>query len=108
MWVRVSPSPAVETAGYKMIDAPLSLRLIFKTTKTLTQTNKPPHAQPIQLNQIHPRSRALGTRRPWPFLPIATGSQRIEQLAWLLFLKIMDDKDQEQEILHDDYVSPVP
>ena len=34
--------------------------------------------------------------------------QRIEQLAWMLFLKIMDDKDQEQEILHDDYVSPVP
>lgn len=30
------------------------------------------------------------------------------QLAWMLFLKIMDDKDQEQEILHDDYVSPVP
>jgi type I restriction enzyme M protein len=34
--------------------------------------------------------------------------QRIEQLAWMLFLKIMDDKDQEQEMLHDDYVSPVP
>ena len=34
--------------------------------------------------------------------------QRIEQLAWMLFLKIMDDKEQEQEMLHDDYVSPVP
>ena len=34
--------------------------------------------------------------------------QRIEQLAWMLFLKIMDDKDQEQELLHDDYTSPIP
>ncbi len=34
--------------------------------------------------------------------------QRIEQLAWMLFLKIMDDKDQELELLIDDYVSPIP
>ena len=33
-------------------------------------------------------------------------AQRIEQLAWLLFLKIMDDKDQEPELLSDDYVPP--
>ena len=33
---------------------------------------------------------------------------RIEQLAWMLFLKIMDDKDQELELLSDDYVSPIP
>jgi type I restriction enzyme M protein len=32
----------------------------------------------------------------------------IEQRAWMLLLKIMDDKDQEQETLHDDCVSHVP
>jgi hypothetical protein len=34
--------------------------------------------------------------------------QRIEQLGWMLFLKIMDDKDAELELLDDDYVSPIP
>ena len=28
---------------------------------------------------------------------------RIEQMGWMLFLKILDDKDQELEILQDDY-----
>lgn len=35
-------------------------------------------------------------------------AQRIEQLGWMLFLKIFDDKDQEMELLVDDYVSPIP
>ncbi len=35
-------------------------------------------------------------------------AQRIEQLGWMLFLKIFSDKDQELEILKDDYVSPIP
>jgi hypothetical protein len=30
------------------------------------------------------------------------------QIAWLLFLKIYDDKDQEFELLHDSYRSPKP
>ncbi len=34
--------------------------------------------------------------------------QRIEQLAWMLFLKILDDKDQEMEMMVDDYKSPIP
>ncbi|MBA3664350.1 MAG: SAM-dependent DNA methyltransferase [Bacteroidetes bacterium] len=34
--------------------------------------------------------------------------QRIEQLAWMLFLKIFDDKDQELEMLEDKYKSPIP
>ena len=33
---------------------------------------------------------------------------RIEQMGWMLFLKILDDKDQELEILHDDYESVIP
>ena len=35
-------------------------------------------------------------------------AQRIEQLGWMLFLKIFDDKDIEMELLDDDYISPIP
>ena len=35
-------------------------------------------------------------------------AQRIGQLVWLLFLKIFDDKEQEWELLDDDYASPIP
>lgn len=39
---------------------------------------------------------------------LATDLQRIEQLGWMIFLKVFDDKDLENELLNDDYVSPVP
>lgn len=39
---------------------------------------------------------------------ISGDAQRLEQLGWMLFLKILDDKDQELEILKDDYISVVP
>lgn len=35
-------------------------------------------------------------------------AQRIGQLVWLLFLKIYDDREQEWEVVYDDYVSPIP
>ncbi|RYF11619.1 MAG: SAM-dependent DNA methyltransferase [Flavobacteriales bacterium] len=35
-------------------------------------------------------------------------AQRVEQLGWMLFLKIFCDKDKELEVLNDDYVSPIP
>ena len=35
-------------------------------------------------------------------------AQRIEQLGWMIFLKIFDDKDIEIELLEDDYISPIP
>jgi type I restriction enzyme M protein len=35
-------------------------------------------------------------------------AQRIEQLGWMLFLKIFDDKDKEMELMEDDYISPIP
>ncbi|MFV0174923.1 type I restriction-modification system subunit M [Empedobacter falsenii] len=35
-------------------------------------------------------------------------AQRLEQLGWMLFLKIFSDKDQELELLYDDYTSPIP
>lgn len=39
---------------------------------------------------------------------VSGDAQRIEQLGWMIALKILDDKDQELELLHDDYLSPVP
>jgi len=35
-------------------------------------------------------------------------AQRIEQLGWMLFLKIFDDKDIEMELLQDEYTSSIP
>jgi type I restriction enzyme M protein len=35
-------------------------------------------------------------------------AQRISQLVWMLFLKIYDDKEQEYELLDDNYTSPIP
>ena len=35
-------------------------------------------------------------------------AQRINQMSWMLFLKIFDDKEQEWELTIDDYESPIP
>ena len=35
-------------------------------------------------------------------------AQRLSQLAWMLFLKIFDDRESEWELLQDSYVSPLP
>ncbi|MFH5804345.1 N-6 DNA methylase [Alienimonas sp. DA493] len=35
-------------------------------------------------------------------------AQRLEQLGWLFFLKIFDDREQELELMRDDYRSPLP
>src|SRR5204862_4565825 len=35
-------------------------------------------------------------------------AQRISQLCWMFFLKIIDDQDQELELLSRDYSSPIP
>ena len=35
-------------------------------------------------------------------------AQRISQLCWMFFLKIIDDQDQELELLSKDYRSPIP
>ena len=39
---------------------------------------------------------------------ISGDAQRLEQLGWMLFLKIMDDKDIELETMNDDYKSVIP
>src|SRR5690606_14973473 len=35
-------------------------------------------------------------------------AQRLEQLGWLFFLKIFDDREKELELLRDNYKSPLP
>jgi len=35
-------------------------------------------------------------------------AQRLSQLVWMLFLKIFDDREQEWELLNDEYKSPLP
>jgi len=35
-------------------------------------------------------------------------AQRISQLCWMFFLKIIDDQDQELELMRNDYRSPIP
>src|ERR1035438_241397 len=35
-------------------------------------------------------------------------AQRISQLCWMFFLKIIDDQDQELELLDHEYRSPIP
>jgi len=39
---------------------------------------------------------------------VSGDAQRIEQLGWMIFLKIMDDKDKELELINDKYESPIP
>jgi type I restriction enzyme M protein len=35
-------------------------------------------------------------------------AQRLEQLGWMFFLKIFDDREKEIELLRDNYQSPLP
>src|SRR3546814_13550678 len=35
-------------------------------------------------------------------------AQRLSQLCWMFFLKIIDDQDQQLEVMDDDYRSPIP
>jgi len=39
---------------------------------------------------------------------LSTDVQRIEQLGWMIFLKIFDDKDIEMELFNEEYISPIP
>lgn len=39
---------------------------------------------------------------------VSGDAQRIEQLGWMISLKILDDKDQELELLDERYISPIP
>lgn len=39
---------------------------------------------------------------------ISGDAQRLEQLGWMLFLKILDEKDQELELIREGYLSVIP
>ncbi len=39
---------------------------------------------------------------------VSGDAQRIEQIGWMISMKILGDKDQELEIIQDGYVSPIP
>lgn len=39
---------------------------------------------------------------------VSGDAQRIEQLGWMITLKIIDDKDRELELINDRYESPIP
>jgi len=39
---------------------------------------------------------------------VSGDAQRIEQLGWMISLKILDDKDKEIELINEKYVSPMP
>jgi len=43
----------------------------------------------------------------WQDTGLNGDAQRIEQLGWMLFLKIFSDKDKELELLDDNYTSPI-
>ncbi len=50
-----------------------------------------------------------GIRRiMWQDTGLNGDAQRLEQLGWMLFLKIFSDKDKELELIDDNYKSPIP
>ena len=44
----------------------------------------------------------------WQDTGLNGDAQRIEQLGWMLFLKIFSDKDLEMEMMQENYTSPIP
>ena len=44
----------------------------------------------------------------WRDQGVSGDAQRIEQLGWMISLKILDDKDKELELLNDKYTSVIP
>lgn len=44
----------------------------------------------------------------WQDTGLNGDAQRVEQLGWMLFLKIFSDKDKELELMDETYVSPIP
>ena len=44
----------------------------------------------------------------WKDPGVSGDAQRLEQLGWMITLKIIDDKDAEMELINDDYVSVIP
>ena len=44
----------------------------------------------------------------WKDTGVDGDAQRLSQLCWMFFLKVIDDQDQQLEIMDDEYRSPLP
>ena len=44
----------------------------------------------------------------WKDPGVSGDAQRLEQLGWMITLKIIDDKEAEMELINDDYISVIP
>jgi len=44
----------------------------------------------------------------WEDTGLNGDAQRIEQLGWMIFLKVLSDKEKELKLLEDNYISPLP
>src|SRR5512139_1135908 len=44
----------------------------------------------------------------WKDAGVDGDAQRLSQLCWMFFLKIIDDQDQQLEVMQDNYRSPIP
>lgn len=44
----------------------------------------------------------------WKDTGVDGDAQRLSQMCWMFFLKIVDDQDEALELTRDDYTSPIP
>lgn len=58
----------------------------------------------MPLNTLIKSIRTIMWKDAW----VDGDAQRIWQLVWMLFLKIIDDKEEEYEVMKDNYISPIP
>ena len=62
----------------------------------------------VALDHVCSQHRQVDPGHHAPGLGVDGDAQRISQLCWMFFLKIIDDQDQELEFLGDGYRSPIP
>ena len=60
------------------------------------------------LTHVCSQHRQIDTRHHAPGFGVDGDAQRISQLCWMFFLKIIDDQDQQLELMQDGYHSPIP
>ena len=60
------------------------------------------------LSHVRSQYRQIHSRHHAPGFGVDGDAQRISQLCWMFFLKIIDDQDQQLELMQDGYRSPIP
>jgi len=97
-----TPVEIVETSAARTSTSRLSAILRTSCTRLLDVgpglTGDLSHV-PQYDHQDDPGHHAQGCR-------VDGDAQRVSQLGWMLFLKVLDDRDAEKELLDDDYKSP--